>query len=280
MTRRGTTLLELVVAVAVSGMVVVAALAVQRSLDQTSRARAERAGAAANLRAAAGIFSFELGAVGIDSVAGPDLMSLGPSGVSFRAQRGLWLVCRLAADSIVVAAGRLERWRRRGLEVGRDSLLVYVAGDTAAEIDGWVPAPLLAGPTSSACPSGEPGLRFRTAIDTGAAAAGRLVVPTVARAFESVALATYGSAGIWQLGETGLSAGGTVQPVVGPLDGSAGVWLAGWDRLGGAPGRLDLTAGVDLWVRALARREVAVGPGRVAVARDSVLVRIGFEGVP
>jgi hypothetical protein len=278
--RAGVGLVELVVAMVVGAILLTAALAAQAGLDRITRSRAERAGAQATLRTAAGAFQWELSSLGSDSLAGPDLVSVGPAAVRFRAHRGLIVVCGVAPDSLIVDRSRIPGWRARQPVPGRDSLLLYAPGDSLGPVDGWLPAPIRAGPFARACPGGSAGELFVTAIDSVTLAFWRIPPVTIARVFEVVELAGYPSGTGWQLGQASISGGSPIQPFAGPLDGPGGLRPTAWDRDGLAGSVPGTAAGVDIAVRALARREVAVGPGRPPVARDSVVLSIRFGNVP
>lgn len=275
MTRRGFTLLEMLVALVVAAVVLVAALRAETSLAAAVRGRAERAGAASHLRAAVGLLRFELASLGIDPRAGSDLAVVAPGRVVFRAHRGLVPVCGLGPDSIILA-GRLAPWKPRIPVPVRDSILLLAPGDSAGA-EAWLPAPLLAGPTPGLCPGGLGGQVYRIALDSAAAALAAARPETVGRVFETIAVEGYGSAATWHFGQEGLSAGATLQPIAGPLAGPAGFEVAGWDRTGAPAAVPAAIAGLDVVFRVRSARELAVGPGRPAAAADSVraVIRLG-----
>ncbi len=277
MTRRGFTLFEMLVALVVGAVVLVTALRVELALARAVRGRAERAGAAGHLRAAAGLLRFEAASLGSDSLAGPDLGTVGPARLVFRAHRGLVSVCTLGADSVVLA-GRLGSWRPRAPVPVRDSLLLLVPG--AGATGGWQAVALVAGPTAAVCPGGELGASYRIGLDSVAAArlAGRPA--TVGRVFEAIAIEAYGSGTSWHLGQEGLSGGASLQPVVGPLDGSTGFVAAGWDRAGLPVAATALIDGLAVVLRVRTGRELAVGPGAPRVGTDSVSLSLRLGNRP
>ncbi|MGE0442167.1 MAG: type II secretion system protein J [Gemmatimonadales bacterium] len=274
MTRRGVSLLEMLVALVVGAVLLVMALRVQLVLDRVGRSRTERAGAAHTLRTAAAVLGAELGTLAADSVGGADLRSVA-GGIEYRAGRGLWIGCGAGPDSVVLAAGPLAAWRSRLPVPGRDSLLLYLAGDSGS-VNAWLPAPVLAAGIGSVCPDGTAGLALRTVVDSSRLAVLRL--PTVVRVFEVVALREYGSGGTWQLGLEPRSGGGVVQPVAGPLAGPGGFGVSYWDRAG-MPAGAPTAAGLDVMIRSLARAEVGLGPGWAPAAADSLFVRVPFGGI-
>ena len=279
MTRRGVTLIELLIAMtmaAILGSLVVSSTA---TVTAVLRGQVERVGAVVASRSIWGVMRFEWATLGSDSVAGPDVVALAPTAIDYRADRGLMAICRLVPDTVVIAPGRLWRWVARRPVVGRDSLLIYAAGDSAGAVDGWIPIPLIAGPVVAGCPSGEPGERFLTALDSATIARWRLRSPGVARLVEVLRARSYGGGGLWQFGVEGLSAGASVQPVASNLSGPDGLTLMGWG-CDGLPGPLGSLCGVDAIVRTTTKRDLGLGGGRAAAVRDSHLVAVRFENRP
>ena len=233
--RAGFSLVELMVALVVGGVLLALTFELVEQMLWIQRSRGERAGLAAGLRAGATLVERELEGLGRDSVAGADLLAAGAGRARFRAQRGLWRVCEVRPDSLIVDADSALRWSARLPATGRDSLLLYLPGDSSAAWNAWVPLPVLAAPVAASCPGGGPGYLLVTALDS--AALGRYRVPpaTVARQFETVELRAYRSAGQWMLGLELLSAGASVQPFAGPLQAN-GFDVMPLDSAGGATG--------------------------------------------
>ncbi len=277
--RRGVTLLELIVAMAVAAILGSLLLSAMTTVTATLRNRVERVGALVAARAVWGVIRSDWAALGSDSVAGPDLGAQTAGALTYRADRGLVAVCHLAPDTLVIAATRLTRWAPRRPVAGRDSLLIYAAGDSAAGLDAWVPVPLLAGPSAGTCPSGAPAERFTTSLDSGALARWRLRGPALARLVETVEARIYGAGTLWQFGIEGLSAGASIQPVASNLAGAAGLQITGWDCFGLA-GPLTSLCGADVDLRVMTKRDLGLGAGRGGVGFDSLSLSVRFENRP
>ncbi len=275
MTRRGVTLIELMVAMVVAAVLLSMAIRIQVTTERVGRGRLERAGAAASLRAAAKLVSWEWAGLGIDSMAGPDFSLPGSGRIAYRGQTGLLAICRLNGDSLIVDPAQLQPWRVRLPVAARDSLLIYLPGDSAAALDAWLPVAVVAGPDNDICPGGSSGRRYRIA---WSGYAGPMAEPTVARSYEPLELRAYPSGAAWQLGQVGLASGGAVQPAVGPLS-SSGFELLPLDADGAAAGAAG-AAGIDVRIRMLTGRETAVGPGRVARVEDSLGLFVRLVNVP
>lgn len=268
---RGFTLVEVVVGLVLASMLGVLALRLGALALDLERGQGERAGLTAGLRAGLAHLEREIEALGADSIAGTDLDSL-PAGLAYRAQRGLRIACQVTPDTLVLAADTALDWTARAPVPGRDSLLLYVAGDSAAPVDAWEPLPIAA-LSPGGCPSGAPGLRVATSLDSATIARRRIASPTAVRVFETVAVRAYAGAGGWQLGQQSLSAGGTIQPLVaGLVPGGFSVVALDGAGLGIA---VDSARTVRLVLRGRTERQLAVGLGaRPAGAADSVATEV------
>lgn len=271
--RRGFSLIELMVALVVAGLFAALAADTTARLQLVGRARSERSGMAALLRQAAGMLRRELILLGADSVAGVDHQLVASNSITFRSERGVWVVCRVSVDSIVLANGPLPSLRSRNLSPGRDSLLLYLPGDTTNTIDAWLPLPVRAGPFVRTCPGGGSGTLVATTLDSTTIARHRIGSLTVARAFETSNARLYLSGTTPTLGLEELSAGGTIQPVAGPL--IPGVGLSLVSLLKGP-----VVSDYDLTLRAMSSGELAVGPGQVPSATDSIRIMVPLRNVP
>ncbi|MHB1329940.1 MAG: type II secretion system protein [Gemmatimonadales bacterium] len=275
MTKRGVTLIELLVAMIVATVLLTMAIRIQAATEQVGRGRLERIGAAAGLRAVAKLVRWEWAGLGIDSLGGPDFSMPGAGRIAYRGQTGLLSICRLSGDTLIVDPSRLEAWRVRLPLATRDSLLVYLPGDSASRLDAWLPVALVAGPDHDVCPGGGSGRRYRIA---WSGYAGPMAAQTVARSYEPLELRAYLSGASWQLGQAGLASGGVVQPAVGPLAGSGfALSPVGAD---GVPSGVLAATGIDVRVRLLTGRETAVGPGRAPQVEDSLRLFVRLGNVP
>jgi len=145
---------------------------------------------------------------------GSDILSLGTNGVTYRATRGFALACGVTAAGLQIASG--DRYGTRLPVPGRDSLLVFRAGDTAtAADDGWVALPLLGFRQEPGC-GGVP--VWAAQVDWGAEGPSEAFVPPLpVRFYEVIQLQAYRQGAWTWLGARSVSAGETIQPVFGPL---------------------------------------------------------------
>jgi prepilin-type N-terminal cleavage/methylation domain-containing protein len=271
---RGFTLIEVMVGLVIGSFLAALIFATVTRVHQVGRSRGERAGLEATLRNVVVPLARELESAGSDSLSGPDLAAVTSQAVTLRAARGLLVVCDLALpDTIIVETAGMPLWTQRTPVPVRDSVLLYVPGDSLAPVDGWWPLPLVGGPFAGVCPSGAPGWRLIGAVDTATARIQRLAAPTVARLFETVAYRLYSSTLGWQIGQEGLSAGAAVQPIAGPFN-PAGLELEGLSSTLVTAGAPALVRTVGIHAIGPGHRESTVGPGITLPAVDSLAVLI------
>ncbi len=170
-TRRGYTLVELLVALVLLTIVLGAIYRLLNNTQRISRAQAEHIDMQSNMRAGTLIVPAELRAIGFDSVPlgtadaiVPDLQSLQANSIRFRAVRSLGFICQIInPDFVVVDTTTVGNYSQLRLPVAnQDSLMVFVEKNTSTTGDDrWVSRGIaaIAGAT---CPvSGNLGLSFR-----------------------------------------------------------------------------------------------------------------------
>jgi hypothetical protein len=242
MTPRGWSLVELVVGLALTGLVAVAAhraLAAGHRAHRWQSARAERSAVA---RDAMAILPGELRGLDATDSAGSDIVALSSTSITYKAVRALRVLCRApvvadARSGTLVVAEDL-RWGTRGIDPPRDSLLIFAEADpTTPEDDYWVRAQPAALGSRLPCPGGKPGLSLgvRHAGPSEGLRDVRPGAPVYAQ--ELMQLEAYADRqGDWWLGARQHAPGrgwGRIQPVLGPLA-PEGLRLAYYDP-GGAP---------------------------------------------
>ncbi|MGQ0701510.1 MAG: type II secretion system protein [Gemmatimonadales bacterium] len=205
MNRRGTGLVELVVAVALTGVLAGMAGSVLLRTAAQARQDGHRLGAEHALRVAASAVRAAL------EPAGPaDLAAIAPAGFLTRVVRGGAVACAWTGAELLVRYGP-GWWRAlRSPVAGRDSLFI-------GRIDGpaWIVAPLPADPRSDRCPDGSPALAFAVTLDS--VTAGSVGVGSPVRWFEPVELRIYTSSGSDWIGQRQVATGEVIQPLAGPL---------------------------------------------------------------
>jgi prepilin-type N-terminal cleavage/methylation domain-containing protein len=245
-TRRGFTMVELMMAMVLTLMVGAVTYRILVTNQRVTRSQNERVGMQDNVRSGALIIGSELREVGYDRLpaalnvalapyfgAGTvrsDIVAIGPDSVRYKAMRGFGVVCNkvLASNQLVLRASPAENLLQvtRPLAVG-DSLMVY-AEDTpmSSADDVWFHAGIIALPTAAVnCPDGTTGFRVNVQFSSSvvgtpvptATAFGLITVGAPVRFFEEMVLRSYVANGDAWLGVRNLNTGTAIQPVLGPI---------------------------------------------------------------
>jgi prepilin-type N-terminal cleavage/methylation domain-containing protein len=204
---RGFTLIEVLVAMTLTGIVVAGTLRALSAQKKFYARQARILSARHALRASATLLTSELREV---SAPGGDLYAMANDSVAFRSTAGFGVVCAVNEGSgtlsLIHVAGHLNM-------DGADSVLVFVENGPANDDDAWRALPVVGISTSGpTCGSGNPPHRVVTVVGTLAGiwegAPVRLFRPFVFGLFEMD--------GRWWLGRKN-RASGDYLPVAGPL---------------------------------------------------------------
>jgi prepilin-type N-terminal cleavage/methylation domain-containing protein len=257
-TRRGFTLVELMIGLIL--LLAVGAVTYQLLVNtqRVSRSQTQHIGMQDNGRSGALIIANELREAGYDQLTAAglaqlvtdgnlpgnalaagtnsDLRAIGPDSITYRAPRGLGFMCSFTqtgattADVVVYNANNdTRKWNAYRSLTTTDSLMLFVENNTKTAVDDmWLTVGLTANQSAQNCPDGTAGIRFRiqiplavgiTAVNLGAVTP----VGNPVRAFELMQLRSYTSNGKVWLGMRArpLTVGTTLEPVVGPLSGTA-----------------------------------------------------------
>lgn len=244
--RRGFTLVELMMALVLVFAVGAVTYALLVQNQRVSRSQVEHAGLQDNVRTGTLVVANELREIGYDSIppdaglgagtpVSPDLLVIQPGRLEYKAMRGIGFTCALPGSGQL----RLHRATLLGLrqpEVG-DSVTAHVEGDPATGADdAWVHAGITS-VGSGVCDDGSPALALTVGFG-GAALPSRMVVGGPVRFFEVMELRYYQSGGKSWLGSRSVSAGGVIEPILGPLADSTatqrGLTFGYLDRSGAA----------------------------------------------
>lgn len=272
---RGVTLAEVVVTIALLGIV---GTAIHRTLvtgGRTYRAQMQRIDGHQTLRIAATLLPAELREL---DAGGGDLVAVSADSVRLRAPRHVAFLCAPpdlgpatpspASRATTLVVARQPTYGLRGLDPATDSVLVYYEGDPATPADdGWVAGELLS-VTDAVCPA--PDGRAARALQVRLGfAAGQLGPPPNAavpagapvRGFEPVTYLRYrASDGRHYIGQR---SGRDLQPILGPVA-RRGLTLVYYDAYGHVTGD---------------RRRVAAIEARVhATPTDSIVIRVALRG--
>lgn len=273
LTRRGFTLVELLVAAVISGVLAVLTGGLVAASASRLRDRSERMALEQSLRVSLGAAAAMLEPLGADSGAGPDLSQTAPGSFIARSSRATGFLCAAGSDLLHVRAGA-PWWRAvRTPVAGRDSLLIA----TLVGTERWIVAPILGPPTAGACPDGSAAFLLPTSVPPALAA--QIGAGSPLRVFEPVELRIYASGGASWIGLRQLQTGEAIQPLAGPFAG-AGLDLAYTDwSAQTATG--SAVAQVILVVRGLTSRDGGVGiAGPNPAHADSAMLAVSLRGRP
>ncbi len=285
--RRGLSLVELLVALVILGLVTASLYRVLVNNQRVYQAQTQRIDLQQNIRAAVTILPAEFRE--LDAYDG-DILAMGATSITIRAFRVLGFVCNapnlpalpLAGQQITVRNSLL--FGSRGFIAGSDQVMVYYEGDRAVRADDdWMVPTLLTASASQNCPDGAAGTRL-TLLNLNLSP---VPVPLVVngltrgspvRAFEPV---TYE---LWQAPApdsryyVGLRTSSGIQPLVGPILPN-GLNFAYYDSTGAVTAAPTRVASIGITVRAQTVQPVQVSAGSTAkeLAVDSITTRVALR---
>jgi prepilin-type N-terminal cleavage/methylation domain-containing protein len=231
--RRGFTLAEVMVSLALTLVVAGTLYSLLVSTQRITRAQAARVDLQANVRAGSLIVLSELRE--LSAVAGGtgeqnDILVAGSSALVYRAMRGLGFICGTPSATAVRIA-RTTFTGQRDPQAGRDDALIFVDDSAAAGAeDSWLGTRIVSVATAAPCP-GALGPGITLTVPASASVVG-LEAGTPVRITEVMELRLYESEGKSWLGARSVSSGEAIQPLVGPLIKGSGFRLEYLDATG------------------------------------------------
>jgi prepilin-type N-terminal cleavage/methylation domain-containing protein len=295
---RGFTLIEILVALILLGMVSTIIYKMLITTQRVTDAQAERGDLQTNLRSAALVVPSELrqltvstNAGSLDSIA--DIRAISDTSITYRAMRGFYTICATPASATslkaVNASGFASEYRT---PTTSDSAFVFWEGDsTKTSDDAWVQVGISGVATSTCTYAGASRSAYTfTFAGSGIPSAftyAKIYAGTPVRTYEVVKLSLYASGGQEWLGMQVGS--GSMQPVVGPLaatsGGLYGFQLTPYDSTGSA---LAATSGNIQKIRTIKVAVRGVTGGRVSEAgssaraqiRDSLVTYVTLRNAP
>ena len=272
--RRGFTLVEIMVSLVL--MVLVAVLGLRLFLLQhwTGVAQGETAAVQAALRAGSLFLTTELRELG-GSPGDPDILVFSPESLTYRAMRGTGVTCARAPGSVLVDAASFRGYR--SVQTSRDSAMLHFEGrmDLSSD-DRWIHLPVQSIGTSTC--AGGAALQFTTTLDTTLFPLPRFAPLAPIRTFEIMQIKLYQSGGEYWLGARSVSAGETIQPLIGPLT-SRGLALSYRDSAGATTTVAGNIRSIGITLRALSSIATRKGGGAGVPARitDSLVTTVSLR---
>jgi prepilin-type N-terminal cleavage/methylation domain-containing protein len=285
---RGFTLIEILVALILFGIVSVAIYQTLVVHQRTFLAQTQRIDLQQNIRAGATILPGEFRTL---DAADSDIAVMSATAITIRAIRKLGFICQapvlgggLGNISFMVRAQ--PYFGTPGGFANNDSVLVYYEGNAKSRADdGWVKAQLKNAPSAATCPDSittHPGWTLTMAPQwlTGQFnAAGAITNGSPVYGFQTVTYGLYATGGEYYVGVS--ISGQAWQPLIGPLTGANGLTLSYYDSTGAVTATRTLVAQIGIVLRA--QTAVPTRPastGTAAYQVDSVTTRVALRNNP
>lgn len=273
MNRQGIGLLEVLVALTLTSLLAALTALILSTAVFRLRDRSERMSAENSLRVGAVVIRTGLESLGRDSLAGADLLAVGPSSFTARATRAAGVLCASSPGLLVARAGAGWWSALRDPVAGRDSLLLGRLDRPA-----WGIFALESPPQVVACPDGSAGIGLPVSADSLALSG--IGAGSPLRVVENLEVRLYRSAPDDWLGVQLLSVAQPIQPFAGPML-PAGLVLESLDRAGLPSSTPAQVAAVNARLTSLTARPGGVGLIRLGPPRsDSVVVFVGLGDPP
>lgn len=280
LTRRGFTLVELLIGLVLIGIVSAGIYRVLVNNQRIYQAQTERIEMLQNIRAGAAILPAELREL---SASEGDIVAMTATGIRIRGMRQLAFLCAtpvLGGANTVLAIRQAPIYGMRAFDVTRDSIFVYYEGDDAVRSDdGWVIGRITA-IAAGVCPDASPAWLLTTALTFNGglfqtAVTGNIRFGSPVRGFEPVTYRLYTAAdGRPYIGlQEGSS---TIQPIIGPMAAN-GLTLAYFDSTGAGTVTPARVAMIRMTLRAETQRAFRQLNGSIARSVDSVTTWVALR---
>jgi hypothetical protein len=283
--RRGVTIVELVMALVLVGLISIPLYGMLQATQRTYRQQTQRVGLNANIRSGITMLPGEIRELDAGDPAGSDIVAMTPTSLTYKAMRNVFFLCDDAnVGGLELIAYRDLTFGLRAPATPIDSVLVFADFDPKTRFDDtWLHGNLASQNTGGAgCPDGAPSIRFNV---TGIPAAGLAGVMQGAplRTFEVVEIRLYQDGGAWWLGgrrfEKASAAWSATEPFVGPLTG-AGLQLAYYDATGAVTADRARVARLGVTVTGRTAEPIGTSAGTRTYAVDSLLTQVALRNNP
>ena len=253
--RRGFTLVEVLIALVIMGLVTGALYRLLNTNQRLSLAQTEQVSLQSTVRTGSLIVPNELrelnnwaGSLDATQI---DVIAANPDGITYRAMRGLGFVCQVAANQLRILG---SSWNgARAPDASRDSLYLFVDGDPDDDgDDAWVQVAITGVANSTCGAAAAPAIALTVAPVPPAVAVPAVPLGAPVRLYEVMRLQLDQdpATGKWWLAAQSVSGGEALQPVLGPLT-SNGFQLQYRNAAGNPTASLDAIASIRVTLRGL-----------------------------
>ena len=269
--RRGFTLVEVLVALLIMGVVTGAIYKLLNTNQRLAVAQAEQVTLQSNVRTGSLIVPNELrelNTMTLGTGAQNDIIAATASTIEYRASRGMGFLCEVpGANSVKIAQ---SSWTgSRPPLLARDDLYLFVDGDKDDDDDdSWLQMDIT-NVTTSVCAGGAPGWTLAVAgVPAG------VLVNTPVRLFERMRMELGSVGGQWWLQARSVTAGEALTPVLGPLT-STGFALQYFDSTGATTADLNAVKSIRITVQGLTDGAVRRGgTAAAATVQDTLTTQV------
>jgi prepilin-type N-terminal cleavage/methylation domain-containing protein len=279
-TRRGFTLVELLIALVIMGLVSASIFSLLNTTQRVTRAQAERTSLQSNVRTGAIVVPAELREMNnvsggtVDQV---DIISKGANSIRYRAMRGMGVLCQdgLQNELRIYDQGNLAFTGYRTPQATRDWVYAFAEQNEHKDSDdSWVPAHITGVQrTSNACPGSVAGYILTISPTVANLSLAKSGAPV--RTWEDMSLSIYQSGSDWYLGAESNSGGGGRQPVLGPLVADSGFTLNYLDASGAPTPTTSQIRSIQITFRGLTDQKVVKGAGtHLEDVSDSIVTQV------
>lgn len=279
LSRRGMTLIELLIALVLMGIVSAALVKALQTHQRTYAAQTQKIVLQENIRAGATILPADFRE--LDATDG-DIISMTSTSLTVRAMRQMSFLCSepvLGGANTTLIMRNTPRYMVRASNAATDSLLVYYEGDEATRIDdGWVTGPAAA-EVATVCPDGNRGFLMLTKLafagpPNSINQTGRIQSGAPVRTFVPVTYSLYTAAD--GRAYVGYDEGSGAQPLIGPLL-SNGLAFVYYDSTGVVTNQRQRVARIEIHLRAETDQAVRRPDGSLGRMVDSVTTVVSLR---
>ena len=282
--RRGFTLVELLVALVLLGIVTTAIYRVLVNNQRMYQSQTQRIDLQQNIRAAATILPAEFREL---NAFDGDIKAMGADSIQIRAMRQFGVVCTAPVLNAGIVTGKFLVLRNeilmgsRAFQTG-DSVLVFDEGsEDNRNDDAWAVGRVTSVVTAAiTCPDGRAGTRLNVDFAAFGAPlvnlANAIPAGAAVRGFEIVTYKIYQAAdGLWYLGL--ITPGNAVQPLVGPLASNTGLRFNYFNGVGAVAAVPTSVAQIEIIVRGRTAQAIQLPSGGRVTPVDSVVTRVALR---
>ena len=279
-TRRGATLVELIMSLGLFGVISTAAFATLAMNQRTHSAIRQNMDLQQNMRAAGNLLPAELRE--LDSPDG-DIAAMSASSLSIRAMRRLAFLCEAPVLGGVLTGrtltiGDSPFFGTRAF-AANDSIFMFYEGNPELRTDdGWVLGKVTS-VSNKKCADGRDGKQLNLDLNLNglANAAGAITIGAPIRGYERVRYHAYQNAADGNKYYLGLETANGTQPLVGPLTGSEGLAFTYYDAAGAATAVTTNVASIGVVVKGVTSKPVRKTGGGIGTVTDSIVTRVALR---